>query len=73
MPLGSDGKLNATGVPKDKNAIHQTTGNFPGWSLAYCKGPDGEQLEFNTVTGTALQQMTQAHRVYYALGENPLW
>ena len=28
-------------------------GGFHGWSLFYCKGPNGEQLEFNQVTRTA--------------------
>ena len=73
LPRTSDGKLNVSGVPKQFNAIHQTSGNFPGWSLAYCKGPDGEQLEFNTVTGTALRWMTQAHEVYFNLTNNPKW
>ena len=73
LPRTADGKLDVGGVPKRYNAIHQTTGNFPGWSLAYCKGPDGEQLEFNTVTGVAAHWMAQAHEAYYNLTTNPIW
>lgn len=28
-------------------------GEFAGWTLLYCKGPNGEQLEFNQVIGKA--------------------
>jgi hypothetical protein len=40
-------------VPVSDNAYFVTSGGFKGWSLAYCKGPDGEQLEFNQVVDNA--------------------
>ena len=39
-------------------------GDFHGWSLFYCKGPNGEQLEFNQVTRTARQHFDRARRQY---------
>jgi len=33
-------------------------GDFHGWSLFYCKGPNGEQLEFNQVTRRARECST---------------
>lgn len=47
-------------------------GDFYGWSLFYCKGPNGEQLEFNQVTRRAKelfikaqQEFNQAHGTKY--------
>lgn len=31
------------------------TGQFEGWTMFYCKGPDGEQLEFNQLIGKSKQ------------------
>ena len=45
----------------------------PLMGLAYCKGPDGEQLEFNKVTGNATRDFDQALRVYLDGGTNPIW
>ncbi len=49
-------------------------GDFHGWSLFYCKGPNGEQLEFNQVTRTAKSRFQQAQEDYNkANGTNFLW
>jgi len=39
-------------------------GDFQGWSLFYCKGPNGEQLEFNQVTRKAKQHFDRARGQY---------
>jgi catechol 2,3-dioxygenase-like lactoylglutathione lyase family enzyme len=39
-------------------------GDFLGWSLFYCKGPNGEQLEFNQVTRKAKEFFDSARRQY---------
>ncbi|HEY9695444.1 MAG TPA: EthD domain-containing protein [Oculatellaceae cyanobacterium] len=39
-------------------------GDFHGWSLFYCKGPNGEQLEFNQVTRTAKDNFKRAQKEY---------
>jgi hypothetical protein len=39
-------------------------GDFLGWSLFYCKGPNGEQLEFNQVTRKAREHFDRARRQY---------
>jgi catechol 2,3-dioxygenase-like lactoylglutathione lyase family enzyme len=39
-------------------------GDFLGWSLFYCKGPNGEQLEFNQVTRKAREHFDRARREY---------
>ena len=38
--------------------------DFEGWSLFYCKGPNGEQLEFNQVTRKAKENFTRAEEEY---------
>lgn len=43
-------RLNA---PIDSNTNKITEGASAGWSLIYCKGPEGEQLEFVQVQGHA--------------------
>ncbi|MFB2922006.1 MULTISPECIES: nuclear transport factor 2 family protein [Aerosakkonema] len=49
-------------------------GDFYGWSLFYCKGPNGEQLEFNQVTRTAKQNFIRAQQEYNnAHGTNFVW
>ncbi|WP_019507600.1 VOC family protein [Pleurocapsa sp. PCC 7319] len=47
-----------------------------GWSLFYCKGPSGEQLEFNQVTGkvktrfqNAIQEYNQANETSFSFSE----
>jgi len=39
-------------------------GEFLGWSLFYCKGPNGEQLEFNQVTRNVKGLFDKARRAY---------
>ena len=49
-------------------------GGFHGWSLFYCKGPNGEQLEFNQVTRTAKENFMRAQREYNeANGTEYIW
>jgi catechol 2,3-dioxygenase-like lactoylglutathione lyase family enzyme/ketosteroid isomerase-like protein len=49
-------------------------GDFHGWSLFYCKGPNGEQLEFNQVTRTAKKRFKKAQEEYNkANGTNFTW
>lgn len=60
-------------VPVEDNAYFVTSGGFAGWSLAYCKGPDLEQLEFNQVVGNAAEDFDQALRQYLTGGSNQLW
>jgi catechol 2,3-dioxygenase-like lactoylglutathione lyase family enzyme len=38
-------------APMDSNTIKITEGQSNGWSLIYCKGPEGEQLEFVQALG----------------------
>ncbi len=75
MPVraGHDGKPNVTGVPAKDNSYAVVGGDFDGWSLAYCKGPDGEQLEFNQVVRAAKADFDQALRTYLSGGKNPIW
>jgi catechol 2,3-dioxygenase-like lactoylglutathione lyase family enzyme/ketosteroid isomerase-like protein len=48
-------------------------GGFYGWALFYCKGPNGEQLEFNQVTRGARQSFRKAREEYMAANRpNPL-
>lgn len=39
-------------------------GDFYGWSLFYCKGPNGEQIEFNQVTRRAKDLFYHAQKNY---------
>jgi catechol 2,3-dioxygenase-like lactoylglutathione lyase family enzyme len=49
-------------------------GDFFGWSLFYCKGPNGEQLEFNQVTRKAKAHFKRAQREYNtAAGTHFAW
>ena len=73
VPRGSDGRANVSGVPEANNSFAVTDGGFRGWSLAYCKGPDGEQLEFNAVRDEAAAAFLQAKKTYFDLGNNPIW
>jgi catechol 2,3-dioxygenase-like lactoylglutathione lyase family enzyme len=38
-------------APMEANTIRITEGRSNGWSLIYCKGPEGEQIEFVQVLG----------------------
>jgi hypothetical protein len=42
-------------APFDSNTIKIKEGTSNGWSLMYCKGPEGEQLEFVQVLGPVKQ------------------
>lgn len=42
-------------LPAEANTNRITEGPSSGWSLVYCKGPEGEQLEFVQVLGHAKQ------------------
>ena len=64
VPSGKDGKLNYSALPLSANAYFVTSGPFEGWSLAYCKGPDGEQLEFNQVVDAAEKEFAEARLAY---------
>jgi catechol 2,3-dioxygenase-like lactoylglutathione lyase family enzyme len=49
-------------------------GDFHGWSLFYCKGPNNEQLEFNQVTRSIRQSFIKAQRAYNeANGTDYVW
>ena len=41
-------------------------GDFLGWSLFYCKGPNNEQLEFNQVTRKVKDHFNRARQEYNA-------
>ena len=66
----SDGKPDVKGVPISDNSFEVTDGTFKGWSLAYCKGPDGEQLEFNQVKEEAKKDFDEALVKYLSGGTN---
>src|SRR5262249_22737636 len=48
-------------APMDANTIKITEGQSNGWSLIYCKGPEGEQLEFVQVLGPVKQTFGGAY------------
>ena len=73
LPVGADGQPNRSAVPISANAFFVTSGAFEGWSLAYCKGPDGEQLELNQVVDKAFDVFSQARSAYFKGEENPIW
>jgi catechol 2,3-dioxygenase-like lactoylglutathione lyase family enzyme len=53
--------------PDSLNADHQSEedfGELEGWALFYCKGPNGEQLEFNQATRTVKQHFAKAQKEY---------
>jgi len=70
---GPNGKPDTSSVAEENNSFVVVDGGFEGWHLAYCKGPDGEQLEFNQVMGKSKENFEQALQVYFAGGENPIW
>jgi catechol 2,3-dioxygenase-like lactoylglutathione lyase family enzyme len=57
-------------APIDANTIKIAQGKSNGWSLIYCKGPEGEQLEFVQVLGPVKKTFQDAlesrHRMYAA-------
>jgi ketosteroid isomerase-like protein len=48
-------------------------GDFDGWALFYCKGPNGEQLEFNQVRRTAKANFIRAQKEYNLANDNHYW
>lgn len=50
-------RLNA---PVSSNALEISAGASDGWALAYCKGSEGEQLEFNQVKAPVKQLFEKA-------------
>lgn len=69
-------QANVTGIPTayDSYTVTNHSNPFEGWSLAYCKGPDGEQLEFNVVRDKAAADFLQAKQIYFEGKTNgPLW
>ncbi|MBF2057624.1 MAG: VOC family protein [Cyanobacterium sp. T60_A2020_053] len=48
-------------------------GDFDGWALFYCKGPNGEQLEFNQVRRTAKANFLRAQKEYNLANDNHYW
>jgi hypothetical protein len=47
--------------------------DFHGWSLFYCKGPNGEQLEFNQVSRKAKENFTRAEEEYNKANGTNYW
>jgi hypothetical protein len=73
VPVAPDGRADVSHVPLADGSYTVEEGAFEGWSLAYCKGPDGEQLEMNKVNGHARGDFDQALRQYVGGASNPLW
>ena len=48
------------GAPLEANTNRITEGKSNGWSLIYCKGPEGEQLEFVQALGPVKQTFEDA-------------
>lgn len=51
-------------LPAESNTFKITSGKSKGWSLAYCKGPEGEHLEFNQVKPPVKQLYDKAQQTY---------
>ncbi len=51
--------------PETGELANTEWGEFEGWSLFYCKGPSGEQLEFNQVTRNVKTLFAKAQAEYY--------
>lgn len=47
-------------APLDANTNKITEGKSNGWSLIYCKGPEGEQLEFVQALGPVKETFQEA-------------
>jgi hypothetical protein len=47
-------------APIDANSNPITEGKSDGWTLIYCKGPEGEQLEFVQALGPVKRTFQQA-------------
>ena len=71
VEVGPDGRPILKPVPASKNSFTVHEGSFQGWSLAYCKGPFAEQLEFNQVVGKAKKVFDDALERYLSEGTVP--
>jgi catechol 2,3-dioxygenase-like lactoylglutathione lyase family enzyme len=50
-------------APENTNTNKVTVAPSDGWELIYCKGPEGEQLEFVKALGPVKQRFADAHAV----------
>ncbi|GAA1417327.1 VOC family protein [Catellatospora coxensis] len=57
-------------APRSSNTIKIREGMSNGWSLIYCKGPEGEQLEFVQVLNPVKQTFAQAKERHLARPTN---
>ena len=48
-------------APENTNTNKVTVAPSDGWELIYCKGPEGEQLEFVKALGPVKQRFANAH------------
>jgi predicted lipoprotein len=65
VPVANETERARIGITHPQyNAFHVTAGPFEGWALAYCKGPDGEQLEFAQAVKKAKQEFAEAAAEY---------
>eukprot|EP00823_Brevimastigomonas_motovehiculus_P002485 TRINITY_DN1511_c0_g1_i1.p1 TRINITY_DN1511_c0_g1~~TRINITY_DN1511_c0_g1_i1.p1 ORF type:complete len:331 (+),score=62.58 TRINITY_DN1511_c0_g1_i1:200-1192(+) len=55
------------------NSMRTASGDFMGWGIAYCKGVDGEQIEFNQVFQNAKVDFDKALGWYLSGQEGPIW
>jgi hypothetical protein len=58
--LGDNG-AGASRAPIEANSNGITEGKSNGWRLIYCKGPEGEQLEFVQALGPVKQTFASAY------------
>ncbi|WP_103985782.1 VOC family protein [Methylobacterium sp. 190mf] len=58
VPVHSEEQRRA--APRDTNTIKIHEGPSNGWSIIYCKGPEGEQLEFVQVLGPVKKTFADA-------------
>jgi hypothetical protein len=54
-------------APLDANSNRITQGQSDGWSLIYCKGPEGEQLEFVQALGAVKRTFQNAFQARQSL------
>ncbi|MBW4561835.1 MAG: nuclear transport factor 2 family protein [Mojavia pulchra JT2-VF2] len=57
----------------EKYAKLDLIGDFDGWLLFYCKGPSGEQLEFNQVKRKAKEKFSFAQKEYNLSNGTNYW
>ncbi len=54
-------------APQNTNTNKVTVAPSDGWELIYCKGPEGEQLEFVKALGPVKQRFADAHQAHMRL------